>query len=73
MTTYSNEGHALLCAVLDQMTGAELARLVGKTRAIVSVWRQGKAVPHPKTRQVLFEVVGIPTDAWTKKSLNPLD
>lgn len=57
-----SDGAELLAGVNESR--AAIARRVGTSRAAVSRWVHGSRVPSEEHRQALWEVYGIPLEAW---------
>lgn len=59
---WRSEGQRLLAERPE--SGAELARMLGTTRASVSAWRLGNKRPSPEAQRTIERELGIPARAW---------
>lgn len=62
---------ALAQALKPAMSGAELARALGVSRAAVSGWVTGEFQPTPATMARIEELLGVPMRAWTEDPPEP--
>lgn len=60
----TTEGRRLLLRALEAITQADLAKKIGTSQQLLSVWASGKNRPGHAFRLALSREVGIPPESW---------